>query len=149
MKEPKRVPEREAEAKRITKHITRFFNVAYGRNTTGSRELIDAVYSALEDRYSEDEIRVAYWAARCVTGKASWLGERLRAGDVLPPMVLRHHGGINNQTGKPAVRWLDEMIARALESNPVLVKALLDSLPEDMRPGEEELLKRMGMRIGV
>jgi len=124
--------------------IVRFFNAAFGRRSTGSRELVDALASALADGYTEDEIRVAFWVARCVTGKASWLSEQLRA-DLLPHIVLRHAGRLNTVTGKEAKRWLDDLLARRLEVNTTMVKSLLAGLPEDMREGEIELLTRMGM----
>lgn len=133
-------------AERLTAHITRFFNAAFGRHTTGSRELVDAVLSALADGYSEDEIRIAYWIARCVTGKAAWLSEQLRSG-LMPGIVLRHHGRLNNITGKEAFRWLDDLLARRLETNRAMMKSLWASLPEDMKEDERALLARMGVTI--
>lgn len=131
-------------AERLTEHITRFFNVAFNRRTTGSRELVDAVLSALADGYSEDEIRLAFWIARCVTGKAAWLSEQLRA-DLMPHIVLRHQGRLNNITGKEAKRWLDDLLARRLEANRTMLNSLLGALPPDMQAEEIELLKRMGV----
>jgi hypothetical protein len=147
MKKDKLVPERMEAAERISEHITAFFNAAFGRRTRPSRQLADAVYSALSDRYREDEIRLAYWVARCLTGKASWLSEKLRT-DMLPHIVLRHSGAVNSHTGKPSVRWLDDLLARASEAHPNLIKALLVSLPESMQAGERELLARMEIPIG-
>jgi hypothetical protein len=133
-------------AERLSAHITRFFNVAFGRHTVGSRELVGAVLDALADGYSEDEIRIAFWIARCVTGEAAWLSERLRS-TLLPPVVLRHHGRLNNITGKEAMRWLDDLLARRLETNQAMMKSLWSSLPEDMKEDERELLARMGVTI--
>ena len=124
--------------------IVRFFNAAFGRRTTGSRELVDALTSALADGYTEDEVRVAFWVARCVTGKAAWLSEQLRA-DLMPHIVLRHAGRLNTVTGKEAKRWLDDLLARRLEVNTTMIKSLLSALPDDMREGEADLLMRMGM----
>lgn len=136
-----------AKANVLAPHITRFFNVAFGRKTRpGSRLLVDGIFDALKDGYSEDEIRIAFWVARCVTGKAAWLSEALRA-DLLPHIVLRHHGRLNNVTGKEAKRWLDEMLERLPESNVGMMKSLHGMLPEDMRPGERELLARMGVNV--
>lgn len=131
-------------AERLAQHITSFFNVAFGRRTTGSRELVDAVAGALADGYSEDEIRIAFWIARCVTGKASWLSDQLRA-DLMPHIVLRHHGRLNNITGKEAKRWLDDLLARRLEANQGMVRQLLDRLPTHLQAEEIELLKRTGV----
>ena len=137
-----------AKAQALAPHVTRFFNVAFSRKTRpGSRLLVDGVYDALRDGYSEDEIRIAFWVARCVTGKATWLSEQLKA-DLLPHIVLRHHGRLNNVTGKEAKRWLDEMLERLPEANVAMMQALFSALPEDMRPGEKELLARMGVTIG-
>lgn len=136
-----------AKATALAPHITRFFNVAFNRKTRpGSRLLVDGIYDALRDGYSEDEVRIAFWIARCVTGKAAWLSEALRA-DLLPHIVLRHHGRLNNVTGKEAKRWLDEMLERLPEANQSMMRSLFTALPEDMRPGERELLARMGVTI--
>jgi hypothetical protein len=131
-------------AEQLSLHLTQFFNAAFGRRTTGSRELVDAVTSALADGYSEDEVRIAFWIARCVTGKAAWLSEQLRS-DLMPHIVLRHHGRLNNITGKEAKRWLDDLLARRLEVNQAMVKSLLEKMPPSMQADEIELLKRMGV----
>jgi hypothetical protein len=133
-------------AEKLSQHITRFFNAAFNRRTTGSRELVDAVTSALADGYTEDEIRIAFWIARCVTGKAAWLSEQLRS-DLMPHIVLRHHGRLNNVTGKEAKRWLDDLLARRLEANTAMLTALYNTLPEDMRAEEIALLQRMGLAV--
>jgi hypothetical protein len=131
-------------AETIALYVTQFFNIAFNRRTVGSRELVDAITAALRDGYSEDEIRVAFWIARCVTGKASWLSEQLRS-DLMPHIVLRHQGRLNNITGKEAKRWLDDLLARRLEANQGMMKALFESLPEEMQDEESKLLNRMGM----
>lgn len=134
-------------ARDLADHVTKFFNVAFGRKTRpGSRLLVDGVYDALKDGYSPDEIRIAFWVARCVTGKAAWLSEALRA-DLLPHIVLRHHGRLNNVTGKEAKRWLDEMLERLPEASTAMMKSLYAILPDDMKQGERELLARMGVQI--
>lgn len=132
-------------AEELTTHLTKFFNVAFGRGTRKSREFSDSVSSALWDGYSPEEIRLAYWVARCSTGKAAWLGEQLRS-DMLPHIVLRHHGRLNNVTGKEAKRWLDDLLARVGEMNVPMVKTLLAGLPSDMQDGERALLISMGVR---
>jgi hypothetical protein len=125
--------------------LVRFFNVAFGRNVRLSREFLHHVSEALWSGYSVDELRLAYWVARCSTGKAAWLSEQLR-GDMLPHMVLRHKGRLNNVTGKEAMRWLDDLLARAGEANPAVMKSLFEKLPADMQDEEQALLVRMGMR---
>lgn len=145
-KKASKMKEQHKDAPALTEHLRKFFNAAFGRNVRSSRLLLDHVSSALSDGYSEDEIRIAFWVARCSTGKSTWLCEQLRSGELLPHIVLRHHGRLNNVTGKEAKRWLDELLARAGEVNMVMVTALLDSLPAEMRPGEEELLARMELR---
>jgi len=136
---------RHPEAEELAAHLVRFFNAAFGRNIRGSREFIDSVSAALNSGYAKDELRLAFWVARCSAGKAAWLTEQLR-GDMLPHIVLRHHGRLNNVTGKEAKRWLDDLLARAGEANPTMTKALLNLLPADMREEELALLTRMGMK---
>jgi inactivated superfamily I helicase len=136
--------QRHPKAETLTTHLVRFFNVAFGRKIRGSREFIDSVSAALQSGYSEDEIRLAFWVARCTSGKAAWLGENLRD-DLLPHILLRHHGRLNNVTGKEAKRWLDDLLARAGETSSVMVKALYESLPEELQEAERGLLERMEM----
>jgi len=132
------------EAEALAEKLTRFFNVAFGRNIRGSREFTHAVSTALWDGYHADELRLAFWVARCSTGKAAWLGEQLR-GDMLPHIVLRHQGRLNNVTGKEAKRWLDDLLARANEANRPMMQALFASLPEEMKEDEAQLLTRNGL----
>ena len=132
-------------AEDLAKHLIEFFNVAFDRRVRGSKEFREAVSSALSSGYSSDEIRLVFWVARCSTGKASWLGEQLRH-DLLPHIVLRHHGRLNNVTGKEAKRWLDDLLARAGEANEFMIKALYERLPPELQEGEKELLERMDMR---
>ncbi len=130
----------------IADNITHFVNNVFGRKLGlmgPSRSLQQAVQKALDDGYTEDEIRMAFWAARCVTGE-SWINKQLQ-GDLQPEIVLRHSGGMNKITGKPAMRWLDDLVEKAAEINKPLVRATLETLPESMRPREEELLKRVGV----
>lgn len=135
-----KVAKRNEEAWALTEHVTRFFNSAFNRNLGPSRAIYDAVVGALEAGYSRDELRVAFWVARCVTGDA-WMKDALQ-NDMFPDIVLRFKGGMNTKTGVPAKRWLDELTSRAGETNPVLVGAILDRLPPEMRAGEVELLTR-------
>lgn len=133
-------------AEDLSKHLVRFFNAAFSRNVRGSREFVEAVSSALSDGYSEDEIRLAFWVARCSTGKATWLSDQLKSGELLPHIVLRHHGRLNNVTGKEAKRWLDDLLARAGEMNVPMMKALFNTLPDDMKDYEQALLVRCDLR---
>ncbi len=135
------------ETAQLAVHITRFFNTAFERSTRSSRLLVDAVDAALRDGYTKDEIRVVYWIAATVVGEASWLRTMLKDG-LLPHIVLRHTGRLNTVTGKESKRWLDELLARAPETSPVMVQAIMDNLPEDMREGELDLLKRMEIKVG-
>ena len=133
------------QAAEVADKIVRFFNFAFNRNVRGSRELLHHVSTALKNGYAEDELRLAFWVARCSTGKASWLSDQLKS-DLLPHIVLRHQGRLNNITGKEAKRWLDDLLARAGEINVPMMKALFNSLPDDMKDSEQALLVRMGMR---
>ena len=130
----------------IADNVTNFVNKVFGRKLGlmgPSRSLQQAVQKTLDDGYTEDEIRIAYWAARCIPGEA-WVGVQLQ-GDLQPEIVLRHSGGMNKITGKPAVRWLDDLVEKAAEINKLLVHATLKTLPESMRLKEEELLERVGI----
>ncbi len=135
------------DAEALAAKLICFFNAAFGRNIRGSREFVHSVSSALWDGYHSDELRLAFWVARCSTGKAAWLGEQLR-GDMLPHIILRHHGRLNNVTGKEAKRWLDDLLARANEANQPMMQALFVSLPEEMRDDEKQLLMRNGLNLG-
>jgi len=132
---------------KLMEHVTRFSNHAWSRQLRSSRSLASAIESALEDGYSEDEVRLAFWCARCVIHD-NWLKSAIGDECHLPPeIVLRHDGGINNQTGKPAVRWLDVLLSRADEMATRVVEEVMNSLPEDMRAGERELLTRMKVKL--
>jgi len=144
---PKRPsPNRDDETWRLNEHVTRFVNVAFGRKLRASRALHDAICSALEAGYSQDEVRIAFWVARCASGDA-WLKERIMAADIGIEIVLRHKGGMNASTGKPAKRWLDELLSRASETNPSLLAGVLVRLPQDMIDGERKLLRRMEVPV--
>ena len=140
-------PSKDDEHWKLAEHITRFVNNAFGRRLRPSRALYDAIRAAAESGYSSDEMRTAFWVARCLSGD-QWLKEVLQ-NDMSPEIVLRHKGGINPKTGSPSKRWLDELLARASETNSSLVVAILGRLPEDMRAGEDELLDRMEVTRGV
>lgn len=142
-KRPKTIDKSSREWK-LTEHLTRFVNEVFGRRLRPSRAVFDAVVDALDAGYDADELRIAFWAARCLKGE--WIGSELQSS--LPAhVVLRFHGGMNTTTGKPAVRWLDDLSSRAPEMNSRLVGIVLDTLPEDMRESERELLKRQGVTI--
>lgn len=132
----------------LTEHLTTFVNVAFGRRLGllgPSRSLYDAVVSALEDGYTDAEMRLAFWIARCLPGD-EWIKMQLQ-GTLAPEIVLRHLGKTNPVTGKPSVRWLDDLLARAGEVNPVVVATVLGSLPDDIRQGERELLTQYRIPI--
>lgn len=138
--------ERDPKCAEIADKIVRFVNIAFGRKLAASRALHDAIRDAMADGYTEDEIRVVYWVARCLPGTV-WLKSALAMdcdrGSVAPELALRHHGELNPITGQPAKRWLDEMLSRRLETNPQLIGVLLDSLPTEMSNSEKALLARM------
>ncbi len=122
-------------------HLTRFVNAVYGRKLSGSLGFYESIVSAIDHGYTEDEIRIAFWVVRCLPGD-SWLRAKLQEG-LAPAIVLRHQGGINRVTGSEAKRWLDDMVSRRLEMHPSVVGSVLRKLPDDLREGEEALLKRM------
>ena len=122
--------------------IVRFFNAAFARKVIGSRALIEAIVSAEDAGYTHDEMRIAFWAARCLDDGDNWLRGVLKSG-AGPELVLRHAGHVNPITGKPAKRWLDDLTSRIRETNPAIVGRILNSLPEDMREDEASLLERM------
>jgi hypothetical protein len=143
----KSLPQRSKEATDLARHITQFVNAAFGRKLGRlgpSRNLVDAVQEALDYGYSDIEVRMAFWSARCIPN--SWIGAAL-AGTTQPELVLRHKGGMNTITGKPAKRWLDDLTDSVGEINPRLAAAILRTLPEEMQQGERELLQHAG--IGV
>lgn len=133
---------------KLTEHLTTFVNSAFGRRLGilgPSRSLYDAVSSAIDDGYTKDECRIAFWVARCLPGN-EWIKTELQA--TLPPeIVLRHCGNTNPVTGKPAVRWLDDLLARAGEINPTLAFAVWRGLPQEMREGEREILSQIGIEV--
>jgi len=129
------------DAVQLAEHITKFVNAAFGRKLGRlgpSRNLIDAIDTAMEAGYTRDEIRIVFWAARCTTN--SWIGTALAA-KAQPELVLRHSGGMNTITGKPAKRWLDDLLDEVGEINSNLARAILRSLPEEMRAEELKLLQ--------
>ena len=137
---------RSIEAFRIAEHCTSFVNNAFTRRLGKmgpSFALVDAVQEALDSGYTEDQIRICYWSARCTQ---NWLREQL-SGTIQPEIALRHKGSMNTITGKPAVRWLDDLVERVGEINPRVAYAVLKSLPESMQKAESELLVRAGVSI--
>lgn len=124
----------------LADHITSFFNVAFGRHLKTSRATQQAISEALEAGYTTDEIRLAFWSARCIAGE-QWIKDVLRK-DATPELALRHKGGLNTATMRYARRWLDELSSRIGETDPTLVGHFLARLPEEMRESERELLRR-------
>jgi hypothetical protein len=118
----------------------------FGRRLRPSRAVYEEIISAkLDYGFTTAEIKLAFWAAKCVRG--TWIGARLENGDVGPALVLRHRGGMNNQTGKPAQRFLDDLLERVDEMNPITVGHVLKNLiPKDMHDDEERLLKNEGIK---
>lgn len=140
MRKGKRPDEGSAEF-RLAHHLTAFVNAAFGRSLRTSRALVEAAQEALEAGYTEDELRTAFWTTAGLQGY--WLRTALRDGMIGPEIVLRFKGGTNSQTGKPAKRWLDETIARAHETNPLIVGMTLRRLPAEMLADEKALLGRV------
>lgn len=134
-------PNRDSEEWQLTEHVTRFVNETFGRRLRPSRALYDAIHAAIESGYSPQEIRLVFWVARCIAGDL-WMKEALSR-DLPPEIALRHKGATNPKTGNPARRHLDELLARASETNAVMVSRILQKLPEDMRDSETALLKEM------
>lgn len=135
----------ESEEWKLTERLTRFTNAAFGRKLRPSRSLYEAVLSAAESGYTFDEMRLAFWVARCISGEG-WLKGALQ-NDLSPEIVLRHKGHQNPKTGQPAKRWLDELTSRASETNAALIGAILTKLPADLIEEERALLKRMEVPI--
>jgi hypothetical protein len=128
---------------RLAERIVLFVNTVFDRKLRTSRALYDAVVSALDNGYTEDEIRIACWAARCTE---NWLREMLGEG-LGPEYILRFKGGTNPETGKEAKRWLDEMSSRIDEMNPIVVGRVLKLFPDDFQKEEREFLTRLGVGI--
>lgn len=139
---------KESDSWLLNVHITKFVNAVFGRKGRPSLAMYDAILSAEEAGYSHDDMRLAFWVARCLPGD-EWLAKNLHmdGAKLDPELVLRHHGHINPKTGNPAKRWLDHLTSRADETNPMLVGAVLRKLPPDMIDGERELLQRMKVAL--
>jgi hypothetical protein len=137
------------EATLLADVVTRFVNSAFRRRLGvgfgPSRSLEDAVQLAFDHGYSEEQIRMAFWAARCIPG--TWIGEQLGK-SIQPEIVLRHKGGMNTITGKPAVRWLDDLVERVGEINPRVAAAVWRSLPKEMQASEVLLLASVEIDVG-
>lgn len=144
-------PDKESTEWALTEHITTFANVAFERKLRPSRALYDAILSAKEDGYTDDEIRIVFWVARSVSvvgdelGGVAWLKNSLMNHGSLE-LVLRHKGRINPITGVAAKRWLDDLLSRIDETNPNVLYAILGQLPNDMRQDEMALFERMGVK---
>ena len=142
----KKAPDRESPEWKLTEWVAKFCSAVFGRRLRPSRAVYEEIVSAtLDHGFTAAEIKLAFWACRCVRG--TWVGQRLEAGDVGPALVLRHRGGINSQTGKPAQRFLDDLLERVEEMNPATVGHVLRTLvPDDMRDDEERLLTNEGIK---
>ena len=141
-----KAPNRESPAWKLTEWVARFCSAVFDRRLRPSRAVYEEIVSAtLDHGFTAAEIKLAFWACKCVRG--NWVGTRLEAGDVGPALVLRHRGGHNKETGKPAQRFLDDLLERVEEMNPVTVGHVLRHLiPEDMINDEERLLKNEGIK---
>jgi hypothetical protein len=134
------------EAQVLMEQIRQFFNVAFQRRLVGGWDWLECLIKALKDGYTPGEIRVAYWVARCLPGKSSWLATVLRDGGS-PLMVLRHDGGINPVTGVPAKRWLDDLLMRRMEVSAPMVQMLYNNLPPELKESEREIIALMGVKL--
>jgi hypothetical protein len=54
---------------------------------------------------------------------------------------------MNTITGKPAVRWLDDLIEKVGEINPRLAEAILKRLPEEDQSWHKEMLQSIGIEV--
>ena len=132
----------------LADRVTTFMNLVFRRRLRTSRALYDAIASARESGYTEDEIRIAPWVVRTAKtdtenpGGLYWLKQHLSVGGS-PDLIYRHKGRTNPVTGQPAKRWLDEALSRIDETNPRMISVLLERFPKQMRDEEEALFKRM------
>ena len=140
MKDQRSLLPQGSDARELADRITAFFNVAFGRKLKTSRATITAITDALEVGYTQDEIRLAFWSARCIAGE-QWIKDVLRK-DATPELVLRFKGGLNSKTMKYAKQWLDELSSRIGETDQTLIGHLLARLPKEMQESERELLRR-------
>ena len=124
-------------AVRLAAWVVAFVNVTWGRKLRAAKSLVDTIQDVLESGYSEDDVRSAFWVTATLPG-SDWLKEALRPGDrpIQPEIVLRYHGGVNPVTGKEAVRWLDDRLARVEETSGRLVAGVLERLKKELGPGE-------------
>lgn len=131
-----------------------FVNTAWGRRLRASKSLVDSIADALENGYTRDEVRSAFWVTATLVGD-DWPKEAMRPGDraIAPEIILRFHGGVNPQSGKEAVRWLDDRLARVEETSAPLIQTVLARLRKAMgtdeaRYNEEvDFLKRVGFPL--
>jgi hypothetical protein len=122
-------------ARQLTDAVVRFVNLAWGRHLRSSLGLAEAVQEALDDGYTEDQVRAAYWSAACQDGFIRGVLTTGEGGS--PELCLRHKGGTNNETGKAAKRWLDLLWETVGEMRPTLITNLLADLVTGERIGGE------------
>ena len=141
-----KAPDRESKAWKLTEWVAKFCSAVFNRRFKPSRAVYEQISSAMNEYgYTEDDIKLAYWAAKCIPGE--WLGLKIEAREIGPDLVVRHKGGHNSITGKPAKQWLDDLTSRSGEMNPVIVGRVLNfALPQEMREEEKELLDREGIK---
>jgi hypothetical protein len=142
---PSKAPNKNSEAWKLTEWVARFCSAVFNRRLGPSRAVYEQIDSALNVYgYTPESIKLAYWGAKCIPDQ--WLGNRIEARDVGPELVVRHKGGQNKETGKPAVQWLDDLSSRSGEMNRIVVGYVLKHLvPEDMKAGEKALLESEGI----
>ena len=70
-KKPK-APNRDSREWELTVWVAKFCSAVYSRRLRPSRAVYEEICSAtLDHGYTRDEIRLAYWASKCIPGE--WL----------------------------------------------------------------------------
>ena len=112
--------EPDVRAKALAEKVVKFVNLTWGRRLRPSLGLVQAVDEALEAGYEPDQIRAVFWAAAC--GADDFMKRVLHPREGRgPELALRHKGGTNPDTGKPAVRWLDSLVVTITASSAVRI----------------------------
>ena len=139
--------EPDVRAKALAEKVVKFVNLTWGRRLRPSLGLVQAVDEALEAGYEPDQVRAVFWAAAC--GADDFMKRVLHPREGRgPELALRHKGGTNPDTGKPAVRWLDSLWEKVGEMNPDAVLSLLARLRrEGMTEVEVEEEKALLFRV--
>lgn len=116
--------EPDPQARGLADKIVKFVNLTWGRKLRPSLGLVQAVDEALEAGYTPDQIRAVYWTAAC--GGDDFIKRVLHPREGRgPELALRHKGGTNPDSGKPAVRWLDALWEKVGEMDGRQVAALV------------------------